>query len=112
MNSKARHIISLLASTFFLLAVFFQPIHQFTHNHLDQHEFHSDSSNDLAEIDHSKICFLCDFTLPVSTEFSILDFDLSIQDNPFYRKESFEYQSFFTSELKNNKQLRAPPILA
>lgn len=112
MNPKARHIISLFASAFFLLAVFLQPIHQFTHNHSEQQQTHSHSTNDLAKINHNKICFLCDFTLPASTEFCPLEIDLNIQDIPFFYEDAFEYISFFTTELKNKKQLRAPPFLA
>ncbi len=109
--TKKSQIGALFSAAIFLLTLLMQPIHQLSH-FSDDHSDHSHETSNPESVQHNTLCSLCDFTLPLTTEFSINQFELEIPKSETFSVQSFEIIQIYTSEILGFKQLRAPPLFA
>ena len=110
--TKKSQIGALFSAAVFLLTLLMQPIHQLSHLSHDDHSDHSHENSHPESVQHETLCSLCDFTLPLTTEFSITQFELKILKSETFSVQSFEIIQIYTSEVLGFKQLRAPPVFA
>lgn len=113
--SIKRQIGAFFSATVFMLTLLMQPIHQLSHlSHHDHsdHSNHSHENSNSQSVQHETLCSFCDFTLPLTTDFSLTQFELNPPKSEFRSISSFELIEFYTSEVLGVKQLRAPPAFA
>ncbi len=110
--SKKLQIGAFFLSAVFLLTLFMQPVHQLSHLSHYHHADHSHESSNPQSVQHETLCSLCDFTLPLTTDFSLTYFELNIPKSETFSVQYFELIQIFVSEVLGINQLRAPPVFA
>lgn len=110
--SNKRKIGAFFSAILFLLTLVMQPVHQLSHFAHDKHSAHSHESSNPESVQHETLCSLCDFTLPLTTDFSLNQFELEIPKSETFSVPNFEITQIYTSEVLRFKQLRAPPVFA
>lgn len=108
--TKKSQIGALFSAAIFLLTLLMQPIHQLSHLSNHDHSNHSHETSNSESVQHESVCFLCDFTIPPISDFSLNQFELSISKTETFSVVSFELNQIYISEVLGIKQLRAPPV--
>src|SRR5690606_12215106 len=101
-------ITKLSAAAFFLLAILWQPLHQFEHlaHSAENPNPHSDFT---FQNQHETHCNLCDFIFFPTVKSSPQKIETPLEFVSIHSKQEGGYSNHYDSKPQSNKQLRAPP---